>query len=71
MLTHILCGASLAGLLAGTAGAQAALKIGPDVGEANFDPAFPFPTLNTVEKFAGSALIIRAETIQAMRDAAK
>lgn len=41
------------------------------VGEVNFDPAFPFPTMKNVEKFAGSALMFSEETIQAMRDAAK
>jgi branched-chain amino acid transport system substrate-binding protein len=41
------------------------------VGEVNFDPAFPFPTMKNVEKFAGDALMFSEETIQAMRDAAK
>ena len=41
------------------------------VGEVNFDPAFPFPTMKNVEKFAGESLMFSEETIQAMRDAAK
>jgi len=41
------------------------------VGEVNFDPSFPFPTMKNVEKFAGEALMFSEETIQAMRDAAK
>lgn len=41
------------------------------VGEVNFDPAFPFPTMKNVEKFPGESLMFSEETIQAMRDAAK
>lgn len=41
------------------------------VGEVNFDPAFPFPTMKNVEKFAGESLMFSEETIQTMRDAAK
>lgn len=41
------------------------------VGEVNFDPAYPFPTMKNVEKFAGKALMFSEETIQTMRDAAK
>lgn len=41
------------------------------VGEVNFDPAFPFPTMKNVEKFAGASLMFSEETIQAMRDAAQ
>jgi len=41
------------------------------VGEVNFDPAYPFPTMKNVEKFDGAALMFSEETIQAMRDAAK
>lgn len=41
------------------------------VGEVSFDPAFPFPTMKNVEKFAGTSLMFSEETIQAMRDAAK
>jgi len=40
------------------------------VGEVNFDPAFPFPTMKNVEVFAGGTLMFSEETIQAMRDAA-
>ena len=41
------------------------------VGEVNFDPAYPFPTMKNVEKFAGEALMFSEGTIQTMRDAAK
>ena len=41
------------------------------VGEVNFDPAFPFPTMKNVEKFAGESLMFSEEAIQAMRDAAQ
>lgn len=41
------------------------------VGEVNFDPAFPFPTMKNVEKFAGEALMFSEATIQFMRDAAQ
>ncbi|MDR5653769.1 ABC transporter substrate-binding protein [Ruixingdingia sedimenti] len=41
------------------------------VGEVNFDPAFPFPTMKNVEIFAGDSLMFSEEVIQSMRDAAK
>ena len=41
------------------------------VGEVNFDPAYPFPTMKNVEKFEGAPLMFSEDTIKAMRDAAR